>query len=219
MNRLDSKNKKLREQHPEKAKRVDAETEAQGDAARLTEQLKVYEEQLARIRGTLTDIEKRATEAEEMAANAEERVAESGRKAWDLARRSVGKAQKRQKVSYDKHTRPPNFAVGERVFLLKPAEMTGASRKFARPFHGPYRITDMQANDAYIRRVDRPQEEPILVALQRLRRCSDEIPDEFWPPAKSKKSTGSNVTRVTSQDQPPLPSAEDAVIPESPKRS
>ena len=78
----------------------------------------------------------------------------------------------------------------------------------------------MQANNAYIRRVDRPQEEPILVALQRLRRCSDEIPDEFWPPAKSKKSTGSNVTRkerVTTQDQPPLPSAEHAVIPESPK--
>ena len=52
MNRLDSENKKLREQHPEKAKRVDAEKEleqAQGDAARLTEQLKVYEEQLASI--------------------------------------------------------------------------------------------------------------------------------------------------------------------------
>ena len=51
--------------------------------------------------------------------------------AWELAKQSIGKAQKRQKAFYDKRARAPNFAVGERVFLLKPAETTGASRKFA----------------------------------------------------------------------------------------
>ena len=102
--------------------------------------------------------------------------------AWELARKCVGKAQKRQKATYDRKGRSPNFAVGDRVFLLKPSEKTGEARKFARPYHGPYRIVELSPSNAYIRRVDRPQDDPIFVALQRLRRCPDEIPDEFWPP-------------------------------------
>ena len=77
--------------------------------------------------------------------------------AWDLARKSVGKAQKRQKSFYNKRARETNFSVGEHVFLLKPAETTGANRKFARPFHGPYRVVSVEPNNACIRRVDRPK--------------------------------------------------------------
>ena len=113
-------------------------------------------------------------------------IADKLSEAWILSKTSVGKAQKRQKTYYDRKARPPNFAVGERVFLLKPAERTGEGRKLARPFHGPYRVVEISSNDAHIRRVDRPQDEPILVALDRLRRCPEEIPDEFWP--KDKKS-------------------------------
>ena len=60
-------------------------------------------------------------------------------------------------------------------------DYTGASRTFARPFHGPYRITRVDVNNAYICCVNRPQDEPILVALQRLRRCPHEVAEEFWP--------------------------------------
>ena len=73
--------------------------------------------------------------------------------AWELARKCVGKAQKRQKATYDRKGRSPNFA---RVFLLKPSEKTGEARKFARPYHGPYRIVELSPSNAYIRRVDRP---------------------------------------------------------------
>ena len=66
------------------------------------------------------------------------------------------------------------------MFLLKPSEKTSEARKLARLFHGPYRIT------AYIRRVDRPQDDLILVAIQRLRRCPEELSDEFWPPRQAK---------------------------------
>lgn len=110
-------------------------------------------------------------------------VASRMSEAWELARKNVGRAQKRQKATYDGRSRPPNFAVGERVFLLKPAEKTGEARKLARPFHGPYRVMELTP---YIRRVDRPQDEPIFIALQRLRRCPDEVPDNFWPPDKKK---------------------------------
>ena len=123
--------------------------------------------------------------------------------AWELARQSIGKAQKRQKDYYDKRARPPRFEVGERVFLLKPSETTGATRKFARPFHGhgPYRITRVDVNNAYIRRVDRPQDEPILVALQRLRRCPEGVADEFWPPdGRPKKVSKPPSERKTDQE-------------------
>ena len=110
--------------------------------------------------------------------------------AWDCARACIKKAQKRQKKAYDRKVRCPDFAMGERVFLLKPAEKTGKARKLARAFHGPYRVTELLPNNAYIRRVDRPQEEPILMSLQRLRRCPEEIGDEFWPPSKPRKRKG-----------------------------
>ena len=40
------------------------------------------------------------------------------------------------------------------------------------------------ASNASIRQVDKPQEEPIVVALSRLCRCPSEILDEFWPACK-----------------------------------
>lgn len=74
--------------------------------------------------------------------------------AWAFAKSCVKKAQRKQKVYYDRKMRAPNFAAGERVFLLKPSEKTGKNRKLARPFHGPYRIVSIASNNASIRRVD-----------------------------------------------------------------
>lgn len=89
--------------------------------------------------------------------------------AWELARQCIRKAQKRQKQFCDQKSTLPNFRVGERVFLFKPAEKTGEAHKFARPYHGPLRVLELDVNTARIRRVDKPQEEPILVSLDRLR--------------------------------------------------
>ena len=107
--------------------------------------------------------------------------------AWDLAKRNVQKAQKQQKKTYDQHSRPPNFKVGERVFLFKPAERTGENRKLARAYHGPYRVIKLTTNNAHIRRVDKPEDESLLVAIDRLRRCPDEVANTFWPPDQSVK--------------------------------
>ncbi len=60
--------------------------------------------------------------------------------AWEMARAHVRKAQKRQKRSYDWTTRQPAFAVGERVFVYMPGAKATKAYKFARAFHGPYRI-------------------------------------------------------------------------------
>ena len=92
----------------------------------------------------------------------------------------------------------PVFREGERVFLFKLAEVTGERRKLARPFHGPYRLVEVGPNTAKIRRVDRPEEEPILVSLDRLRKCPAEIGEEFWPPGrKQRPKKGSGATLLS----------------------
>ena len=107
--------------------------------------------------------------------------------AWESAKKNVKKAQKRQKKCYDVKARRPKFEVGDRAFLLQPEKQTGAARKFARAYHGPYRILTVTENNAHLCRVDQPQGETIFVALERLRRCPTEIGDQFWPTGKSKK--------------------------------
>ena len=124
--------------------------------------------------------------------------------AWELARQMVKKAQRRQKRSYDKKSRPPNFVEGDRAFLFKHAEKTGELRKLARPFHGHYRIIRMDVNTAHIRRVDKPQEDTILVALDRLRRCPDEI-EGVWPPAKASKKQQRALSSVPPSTSDSLP--------------
>ena len=67
---------------------------------------------------------------------------------------------------------------------------------------------EITSNGARVRRVDRPQDEPILVALDRLRRYPEKIPDEFLPkdnkskskPKKMERSDGLNSLSRTPQD-------------------
>ena len=101
--------------------------------------------------------------------------------AWKQAKKNIKTAQKCQKSLYDRKARPPKFLTCDRVFLYKPAEKSGEGRKLARPCHGPYWVTEMNANNAQIRRVDQPEQDLLLVATDRLRRCPDEVEDTFWP--------------------------------------
>ena len=43
-------------------------------------------------------------------------------------------------------------------------------------------MLELDVNTARNRWVDKPQEEPILVAIDRLQWCASEIEDEFWLP-------------------------------------
>ncbi len=101
--------------------------------------------------------------------------------AWELARVHVKRAQKSQKAQYDRRTKVPKFSVGDRVFVLMPGAKSGKAYKFARPFHGPYRITAQYEAGVEVRPVDRPQAQPIRVAFNRVRRCPEGIPDTYWP--------------------------------------
>ena len=101
--------------------------------------------------------------------------------AWKLARRNNKTAQGNQKLQYDRNSKPPKFRVGDRVFVYMPSAKACKAYKFARPFYGPYRIIEQSETGVVVRPVDKPQAEPIRVAYDRIQRCSDTIPDKFWP--------------------------------------
>ena len=108
--------------------------------------------------------------------------------AWELARKNVQRAQKQQKRQYDHHTTKPTYHIGDRVFVYQPGSIQSKNRKFARPFHGPYRILDLTPTNASVRPVDRPVEVPIFISLDRVRKCPPEIPDQSWlGPTKKKR--------------------------------
>ena len=119
--------------------------------------------------------------------------------AWELARECVWKAQRRQKEYHDRKVWLPVFRVGDRVFLYKPADKTGPARKFARPYHGPFRVVETDSNTARIQPIDRPEEDPVLVVVDRLRNCPTEAPDVFWSPKKSKSAANFGGKADTSQ--------------------
>lgn len=130
--------------------------------------------------------------------------------AWEIARSEVSKAQCRQKKQYDKRAKPVNYREGMRVMVYMPQEATAKDRKLALPFHGPYRIMEVRSNCLLVRPVDQPGGEPILVSMDRVVGCSDELPDISWlgkkkrRPRKVKPAQNAPAKRVPSQSRYPL---------------
>ncbi|XP_065905553.1 uncharacterized protein [Dysidea avara] len=100
---------------------------------------------------------------------------------WELAKNNIKKAQRSQKFYYDQQSKPSKFKVGDRVLVYIPAAKACKAYKFARPFHGPYRILEQNEIGVTICPVDKPHAEPIQVAYDRVRHCSELLPDKFWP--------------------------------------
>ena len=64
---------------------------------------------------------------------------------------------------------------------------------------------EVGTNTARICPVDKPESGPILVSLDRLRHCPEELGDEFWPPSRAPKKTRrphANETRRQLSDDP-----------------
>ena len=92
-------------------------------------------------------------------------VIQSMQEAWELARKNVKVAQRRQKKSYDRHSQQPTFQVGGRVFLYTPSAKSGPRYKFALPHKGPFRVLDISDNVACIQLIEKPGTDPLRVAI------------------------------------------------------
>ena len=97
-----------------------------------------------------------------------------------MARQSITKAQKRQKMQHDKKARPAKYRVGDGVMAFMPHETQGKQRKLALPHHGPYRVLELTTNCATVKPVDHPEAELIRVNLDRHSQCPDVLPDVTW---------------------------------------
>jgi len=53
-------------------------------------------------------------------------------------------------------------------------------RKLALPYHGPYRVIDVADNTVSVWPVNRPNESPMLVHMERVTKCSDALPNISW---------------------------------------
>ncbi len=61
------------------------------------------------------------------------------------------------------------------VMVYMPAEDRGKRRKLALPYHGPYRILEVRPNTLLVQPVDHVDLKPILVSMDQVMRCSDEL--------------------------------------------
>ena len=59
------------------------------------------------------------------------------------------------------------------MFVYMPKEKASKAYKFAHPFHGPFCAMD----GVVIQPVDRPQDEGICLAFNRVRRCPTGVPE------------------------------------------
>ena len=123
---------------------------------------------------------------------------------WKIARTNIARAQKHQKTYYDKKAKKPQHVVGGRVMVYMPYEDQGKNRKMALPYHGPYRIIEVRPNNCVlVRPVDKPDDQPIFVSMDRIVSCPKELSDVSWlGPSSRKRKTPSKKTHSTGREGP-----------------
>ena len=122
--------------------------------------------------------------------------------AWAVAHSHIDKAQCQQKRQYDKKCRENvSWKIGDRAMVHMPGTVKGKAWKFARAFYGPYRVVALTSTNAEVRLVDKPEENTIFVALERLRPCPGELKNVSWTGHHTKRAPRSRKTKST-----PVPS-------------
>ena len=107
--------------------------------------------------------------------------------ARDIAAKAVQAAQRRYKKQYDRKATPVTYRVGDWVLIKFPADESGKMRKLSRPWHGPYRITEVNGPNVSASKVYNPQKEGIKVHQSRVKHCPADFPAGFyWYGGKSK---------------------------------
>ena len=71
--------------------------------------------------------------------------------------------------------------------VYMPAQVKGKDRKLARPYYGPYRVLSLTPTNVEVRLIDDPTDEPIFVALERVRLCYPEQGGMTWTGRRKKR--------------------------------
>ena len=127
--------------------------------------------------------------------------------AWAIAHQNIEKAQRKQKVQYDKKSSASTLKVGDRVMVFFPNQVKGKAWKLARPYFGPYRVVSLTPTNAEVQLAHDSNRKSIFVALDRIRRCYDEMSDEVWmghgvKPTKAKEKSSATESNDRSLETP-----------------
>ena len=89
--------------------------------------------------------------------------------------------------------------------VYMPYEDQGKNRKMALPYHGPYRIIEVRPNNCVlVRPVDKPDDQPIFVSMDRIVPCPNELSNVSWlgPRTRKQKRNPSQKTHRTGREEP-----------------
>ena len=109
--------------------------------------------------------------------------------ARELAAETNREAQKRYKHQFDKKSSPHNYKKGDWVLVRFPHEETGKNRKLSQPWHGPYRVVDVNNPDLTVSKVYFPQDGVIQIHQTRVTPCCLEFPSGSYFYGRKKCST------------------------------
>ena len=107
--------------------------------------------------------------------------------AWSVAKEQIENARQRQKKQYDRHAKDPKILIGDRVMVHMPGELQVKEHKLVHPFHGPYRVLKVTPNNVEVVLIDKPRDSSIFVALNRVRLCYPEQPEETWTGSRRRR--------------------------------
>ena len=111
----------------------------------------------------------------------------------------VGPGQCKESVSktertYDCRVREDSLKVGDRVFVYMPATKQCNNHKLVQLFYGPYRVVEKHTGNVLVRPVDKPDSNPMIVSLSRVRVCPTEVSDVFWSDGRESETDEETLT-------------------------
>ena len=107
-----------------------------------------------------------------------------------LAAANIRSSQHHYKKYYDRKARAKQFFLGDWVLVRFPQEESGRQRKLSRPWHGPYRITELNTPDVTVVPVYFPEKGSIQVHQTRVCPCPSKLPAGFYWYGGNRRSPG-----------------------------
>ena len=115
-----------------------------------------------------------------------EQVVQTLSSARETAVQAISRAQGRYKYYYDRKTHSQTFKVGDWAFVRFPQDESGKRRKLSRPWHGPYRVTELPEPDVCLTNLYYPDSK----IKSRVKQCPSNLPAGFYWYGGNKKSLG-----------------------------
>lgn len=100
--------------------------------------------------------------------------------ARELAAKSIQRAQRKYKASYDQRAMQKHYQVGDWILIRFPQDESGKDCKLSRPWHGLYRVVECHGPDISAVKVYLPQDGRVQVHQMRVTPCPSEFPAGYY---------------------------------------